>query len=125
MASRRTKHAPGSRAFNTDATPDDRQADRDERREESRSAKAPLGRQPEEPVGGFAAIAAELHHRSQGRNDLADLDTFYDQSLIVEVDRIIKIGKEASAYLCHAGDALGGGLVVAKVYRARQYRFKN
>ena len=74
---------------------------------------------------GFIAQASDLGHRSQGRNQIEQLDVFYDQSLITSVEGIIKIGKEASAYRCRAGEALGGGFVVAKVYRAKQYRFKN
>jgi RIO kinase 1 len=69
---------------------------------------------PEQPV-----------YRSSGRDHFAQLDAFFGQGLITEVLGIIKIGKEASAYCCRAGTALGGGLVAAKVYRARQYRFKN
>jgi RIO kinase 1 len=77
-----------------------------------------------EPDDGFAA-GTEAMRRSQGRQSLQQLDAFYDRSLITAVEGIIKIGKEASAYRCRASEELGGGLVVAKVYRARQYRFKN
>jgi RIO kinase 1 len=77
-----------------------------------------------EPSDGFAA-GTETMRRSQGRQSLQQLDEFYDRSLITAVEGIIKIGKEASAYRCRASQELGGGLVVAKVYRARQYRFKN
>src|SRR5688500_15667795 len=73
---------------------------------------------------GIARQALGLR-RSQGRDHLYQLDAFYDQSLITEVLGIIKIGKEASAYCCRAGSSLGVELVAAKVYRARQYRFKN
>jgi len=75
--------------------------------------------------GGFAAEAASLRRRSQGRDHLSQLDVFFDKRLVTEVLGIIKTGKEASAYCCRAGSDLGGGLVCAKVYRARQYRFKN
>jgi RIO kinase 1 len=74
--------------------------------------------------GGFLAEAVGLR-RSQGRDHLNQLDVFFDKRLITEVLGIIKTGKEASAYCCRAGSDLGGGLVCAKVYRARQYRFKN
>lgn len=76
------------------------------------------------PDDGFIAETAGMR-RSQGRVSLQQLDAFYDRSLITDVDGIIKIGKEASAYRCRASQELGGGLVVAKVYRSRQYRFKN
>ena len=78
----------------------------------------------EAPSDGFVT-QTEGMRRSQGRVSLQQLDAFYDRSLITEVEGIIKIGKEASAYRCRASQDLGGGLVVAKVYRARQYRFKN
>ena len=78
----------------------------------------------EEITDGFAAGAAVMR-RSQGRLSLQQLDAFYDRSLITSVEGIIKIGKEASAYRCRASEELGGGIVVAKVYRSRQYRFKN
>ncbi len=94
--------------------------------------------------------------RSQGRDHIQQLDTFYDQGLIAEVLYLVRIGKEASVYCCRGGlnlnarlisasprrpddldlrqaarseshedDAAGDTLVAAKVYRARQYRFKN
>src|SRR3954469_20108932 len=76
------------------------------------------------PSEGFVSETAGMR-RSQGRLSLQQLDAFYDRSLITTVEGIIKIGKEASAYRCRASDELGGGIVVAKVYRSRQYRFKN
>jgi RIO kinase 1 len=85
--------------------------------------------------------------RSQGRDHIQQLDDFYDQGLISEVLYLVSIGKEASVYCCHGGRFLAGRqasasriadwddglasetgaspLVAAKVYRARQYRFKN
>ena len=64
-------------------------------------------------------------HRSQGGEHIAKLETFQDQGLIGEVLGLVKIGKEASVYCCRGGPALDVDLVAAKVYRARQYRFKN
>jgi RIO kinase 1 len=85
--------------------------------------------------------------RSQGRDHIQQLDAFYDQGLISEVLYLVSIGKEASVYCCRGGRFLAGRqastsritdwddgpaaeggaspLVAAKVYRARQYRFKN
>ncbi len=63
--------------------------------------------------------------RSQGRDHLEQLEAFEDQGLIAGVLGLVKIGKEASVYCCRAAPSLGGGLVAAKVYRGRQYRFKN
>ncbi len=70
-------------------------------------------------------LTADLARRSQGRDHHQQLDYFYAQGLITELLGIIKIGKEASVYLCRAGSGLGVEYVAAKVYRARQYRFKN
>jgi RIO kinase 1 len=64
-------------------------------------------------------------HRSQGRDQYEQLETFIDQGLVAEVIGLIKTGKEASAYCCRAGPALDAELVAAKVYRGAQYRFKN
>jgi RIO kinase 1 len=64
-------------------------------------------------------------YRSQGRGHEQQLETFFDQGLISDVLGLVKIGKEASVYCCRAGLALDADLVAAKVYRARQYRFKN
>jgi RIO kinase 1 len=79
-------------------------------------------------------------YRSSNEGHIEQLEPFIDQGLIGEVIGLVKIGKEASVYCCRAGDALdtessvrswlglptsAGGLVAAKVYRARQYRFKN
>jgi RIO kinase 1 len=80
--------------------------------------------QDDELVDGFVPETLGMR-RSQGRESLRLLDAFYDRSLIIGVEGLIKTGKEASAYRCRAGAELGGALVVAKVYRARQYRFKN
>jgi RIO kinase 1 len=63
--------------------------------------------------------------RSSGRDHIEALAGLYDQGLISEVLGLLKTGKEASVYCCRATDSLGGGLVAAKVYRARQYRFRN
>jgi RIO kinase 1 len=79
-------------------------------------------------------------YRSSNEGHIDQLDPFIDQGLIEEVIGLVKIGKEASVYCCRAGGALdaesstrawfgeatsSSGLVAAKVYRARQYRFKN
>lgn len=64
-------------------------------------------------------------YRSQGGQHLEQLEEFFDSGLIEEVLGLVKIGKEASVYCCRGGPGLGGDLVAAKVYRARQYRFKN
>ena len=95
------------------------------------------------------------HRRSQGRDHIRQLDSFYHQGLISDVLYLVRIGKEASVYCCRGGEFLssrlavnsvrrpeepdlrrlaepaagtdsdGEPLIAAKVYRARQYRFKN
>jgi RIO kinase 1 len=103
-------------------------------------------------AGGIAGLRG--HRRSQGRDHARQLDSFYDQGLISDVLYLVRIGKEASVYCCrggeflasrlavtsvrrpeeldlrqlserHFGEASGPTLIAAKVYRARQYRFKN
>jgi RIO kinase 1 len=63
--------------------------------------------------------------RSQGREHLEQLDAFFDHGLVTDLVGIIKTGKEASAYCCRGSSTVGGGLVCVKIFRARQYRFKN
>jgi RIO kinase 1 len=66
-------------------------------------------------------------HRSQGGDHYELLEAFFDRGLIQDVFGIVKTGKEASVYCCQAGPGLDHDveLVAAKIYRARQYRFKN
>src|SRR5262249_19870371 len=64
-------------------------------------------------------------HRSQGRDHLEQLDSFFQDGYIDEVIGLVRAGKEATVYVCTAGDRIDAELVAAKVYRGRQYRFKN
>jgi RIO kinase 1 len=75
-------------------------------------------------------------YRSSGGGHFEEIETFIEQGLVEEVLGLVKTGKEASVYCCRVGPALDLGddlirplasteLVAAKVYRARQYRFKN
>ena len=73
----------------------------------------------------FSFLEALEMYRSQGGNHLEQLEEFFDQGLIEDVLGLVKTGKEASVYCCKAGPSLDVDLVAAKVYRARQYRFKN
>ena len=50
------------------------------------------------------------------------VEEFLSEGLITDVISIIKSGKEASAYLCHAHRSLGAKYVVAKVYHERSRR---
>lgn len=60
-------------------------------------------------------------YRSSGRDALEALDEFQARGLIGELLGVVRIGKEASVYACRGGD----GVIAAKVYRRRQFRFKN
>jgi len=53
---------------------------------------------------------------------LASLGGFYEEGWISDVLRLVKSGKEASVYLCRAGDSVDTDYLVAKVYRPRQFR---
>jgi RIO kinase 1 len=53
---------------------------------------------------------------------LDSLGYFYEQKWISDVLRMIKAGKEASVYLCQAGEQVNASLVAAKVYRPRMLR---
>ena len=53
---------------------------------------------------------------------LESLGDFYEHQWITDVLRRLKGGKEASVYLCRGGEATGGELVTAKVYRPRMLR---
>lgn len=64
-------------------------------------------------------------YRSQGGSHYEQLETLIDQGYIQDVLGMVKTGKEATVYLCEGGPASRADLVAAKVYRGRQYRFKN
>ena len=53
---------------------------------------------------------------------LESLGDFYEHQWITDVLRRVKGGKEASVYMCRGGEATGGKLVTAKVYRPRELR---
>lgn len=63
--------------------------------------------------------AASRHERVWIEESLGG---FYEQHWIDDVLRQVKGGKEASVYLCTAGQALGGEHLAAKVYRPRVFR---
>lgn len=55
-----------------------------------------------------------------------ELEALLEERLIVEILQQLKSGKEATAWVCRGGPSIGGGLVVAKVYRPIAERgFKN
>jgi RIO kinase 1 len=53
---------------------------------------------------------------------LDSLAFFYEQHWISDVLRKVKVGKEASVYLCRSGEQVQAPLVAAKVYRPRMLR---
>jgi RIO kinase 1 len=53
---------------------------------------------------------------------LDSLGYFYEQHWISDVIRKVKVGKEASVYLCRSGEQVEAPLVAAKVYRPRMLR---
>ncbi len=53
---------------------------------------------------------------------LDSLGQFYEQNWISDILCKIKVGKEASVYLCRSGEQVNASLVAAKVYRPRMLR---
>jgi len=53
---------------------------------------------------------------------LDSLAFFFDQHWISDVLRKVKVGKEASVYLCRSGEQVQAPIVAAKVYRPRMLR---
>jgi RIO kinase 1 len=53
---------------------------------------------------------------------LNSLQFFYEQHWISDVLRKVKVGKEASVYLCRSGEQVQTPLLAAKVYRPRMLR---
>jgi len=64
-------------------------------------------------------------YRSQGGDHFSQIETLMDQGFVSEILGLVKTGKEATVYCCRGGPAAGADLVAAKVYRGRQFRFKN
>ena len=50
------------------------------------------------------------------------LDEFVSEGLVTDIISVIRSGKEATAYLCHVHEDVGGSLAVAKVYHERERR---
>lgn len=71
-------------------------------------------------VPSYAAALDPQHHERQWVvNAVA---TFYQQSIITDVTRLVKGGKEANVYVCTAHPATGFDLLAAKLYRERMLR---
>ncbi|MBN1679221.1 MAG: hypothetical protein JW966_02945 [Anaerolineae bacterium] len=53
---------------------------------------------------------------------LSSLESFFDQQLIVDVQALVKGGKEANVYRCEGSAVTGETWLAAKVYRPRMFR---
>lgn len=105
------------------------------RREKKRSgqnSKSPFKQQVEQPLlimqinqdlGGDENFSFTYQaSRYEAGWLFESVKNFYENNWIKDVSRQIKGGKEASVYLCKAGDALDVPFLAAKVYRPRQFR---
>ncbi len=105
-------------------------ADRKARRKRKPQANPP-------PKPAERDVRAELTDSASSENDfrttyqpsryeagwlLSSLRSFYDQFMIVDIQAVVKGGKEASVYRCEAHPRLNTALVAAKVYRPRMFR---
>ena len=62
----------------------------------------------EEMADGGQVSGLRAWRRSQGRDHIQQLDSFYGQGFISEVLYLVSIGKEASVYCCRGGVFLAG-----------------
>lgn len=60
--------------------------------------------------------------RYEGGWLISALTSFYEQSLITDIEALVKGGKEASVYRCTAHPSTGEKWLAAKVYRPRMFR---
>lgn len=74
----------------------------------------------EDFVPTYAANLDPRHH--ERRWIIESLSSFYGNSQITDVLRLVKGGKEANVYCCQAHPKLGASLLAAKLYRPRMLR---
>lgn len=74
----------------------------------------------EDFVPTYAANLDPKHH--ERRWLIESLGSFYGNSQISDVLRLVKGGKEANVYVCQANPKLGMSLLAAKLYRPRMLR---
>ncbi len=74
----------------------------------------------EDFVPTYAANLDPKHHERSWVID--SLRSFYGNSQITDVLRLVKGGKEANVYCCQAHPRLGASLLAAKLYRPRMLR---
>jgi RIO kinase 1 len=83
-------------------------------------ARSELAGQLYQPEAGYNFTYKAARHEQLWISTA--LEKFYDDSLITDVLRIVKGGKEANVYCCRANPALGMELLAAKIYRPRMLR---
>lgn len=66
--------------------------------------------------------AAAFTSRNTDLADMAAIQEFIDEALVLEVLNVIKSGKEATVYRCRAHPSLGAKWVAAKVYHSINFR---
>lgn len=109
-----------------DPTPHDRQARRQRKRKQAhmpKKSEAEIIEALADETGlaaGFKTTYQPAKHEAGWL--LQSLEMFYYQDLIVDVEALVKGGKEASVYRCTAHPSLGTRWVAAKVYRPRMFR---
>jgi RIO kinase 1 len=82
--------------------------------------RSELAEQLDQPESGYPFTYKAARHEATWIS--TSLERFYDDSLISDVLRIVKGGKEANVYCCQANPALGLDLLAAKIYRPRMLR---
>ncbi len=65
---------------------------------------------------------AAFSSRETDLADMAAIQEFIDEALVVDVLNVIKSGKEATVYRCRAHPSLGAKWVAAKVYHSINFR---
>jgi RIO kinase 1 len=66
--------------------------------------------------------AAAFTSRNTDLADMAAIQEFIDEALVLEVLNVIKSGKEATVYRCRAHPSLGAKWVAVKVYHSINFR---
>jgi RIO kinase 1 len=82
--------------------------------------RSELAEQLDQPESGYPFTYKAARHEALWISTA--LGMFYDDSLITDVLRMVKGGKEANVYCCQANPALGLDLLAAKIYRPRMLR---
>ena len=92
------------------------------RRRAPKEAIVELAQPGDSPVGFNPTFKAAHQDHHEYQWIVHALGGFYADSLINDVLRAVKGGKEASVYCCEAHPAMGVKLLAAKIYRPRIFR---